>query len=160
GPTHITGNRITIDKYIRRVRLQPDRITHMDETLTFEDVRSAAARIAGQAHVTPVLTSRSLDEAAGARVVLKCENLHRVGAFKFRGAYNAISRLSPETRARGVLAYSSGNHAQAVALVGRLLGAPATIVMPSTAPAIKRDATEAFGATVVPYDATTESREE
>ena len=83
---------------------------------------------------------------------LKCENLQRVGAFKFRGAWNAISRLSPDVRARGVLAYSSGNHAQAVALVGKLLGAPTTIVMPATAPAIKREATEAFGAAVVAYD--------
>jgi threonine dehydratase len=126
---------------------------------TFEDVQSAAARLAGHAHVTPVITSRSLDEACGARVFLKCENLQRVGAFKFRGAWNAISRLSPDVRARGVLAYSSGNHAQAVALVGKLLGAPTTIVMPSTAPTIKREATEAFGAAVVPYDMQTESRE-
>ena len=126
---------------------------------TFDDVQSAAARLAGHAHVTPVVTSRSLDEACGARVFLKCENLQRVGAFKFRGAWNAISRLSLDLRARGVLAYSSGNHAQAVALVGKLLGAPTTIVMPATAPAIKRDATEAFGAVVVPYDPNTESRE-
>jgi threo-3-hydroxy-L-aspartate ammonia-lyase len=131
----------------------------MSDPVTFEDVQSAAARLAGKAHVTPVLTSRSLDEACGARVFLKCENLQRVGAFKFRGAYNAISRLSPDVRARGVLTYSSGNHAQAVALVGRLLGAPTTIVMPATAPAIKREATEAFGATVVAYDPATESRE-
>ena len=107
-----------------------------------------------------MLTSRSLDEASGGHVYLKSENLQRVGAFKFRGAYNAISRLSPEVRARGVLAYSSGNHAQAVALVGRLLGAPTTIVMPTTAPAIKRAATKAFGATVVPYDPQHQSREE
>jgi threonine dehydratase len=126
---------------------------------TFDDVQSAAGRLAGHAHVTPVITSRSLDEACGARVFLKCENLQRVGAFKFRGAWNAISRLSPDLRARGVLAYSSGNHAQAVALVGKLLGAPTTIVMPATAPAIKRQATAAFGATVVPYDPRTESRE-
>jgi threo-3-hydroxy-L-aspartate ammonia-lyase len=126
---------------------------------TFRDVQSAAARLAGHAHVTPVVTSRSLDEACGARVFLKCENLQRVGAFKFRGAWNAMSRLSPDIRARGVLAYSSGNHAQAVALAGKLLGAPTTIVMPSTAPAIKRAATEAYGATVVPYDVRTESRE-
>jgi threonine dehydratase len=131
----------------------------MEDTITFDDVRSAAARLAGRAHVTPVLTSRSLDEASGARVFLKCENLQRVGAFKFRGAYNAISRLSPELRARGVLAYSSGNHGQAVALVGRLFGAPTTIVMPATAAAIKREATAAFGATVVPYDPATQSRE-
>jgi threonine dehydratase len=131
----------------------------MTSSVTFVDIQSAAERLAGQAHVTPVITSRSLDEASAARVYLKCENLQRVGAFKFRGAYNAISRLAPEVRARGVLAYSSGNHAQAVALVGHLLGAPATIVMPATAPAIKRAATEDFGATVVPYDPATQSRE-
>ena len=126
---------------------------------SFTGAAPETARLAGRAHVTPVLFSRSLDQASGARVYLKCENLQRVGAFKFRGAYNAISRLSPDLRARGVLAYSSGNHAQAVALVGKLLGAPTTIVMPAAAPAIKRDATEAFGATIVPYDPATQSRE-
>jgi threo-3-hydroxy-L-aspartate ammonia-lyase len=131
----------------------------MPDSVTLDDVRSAAARLAGQAHVTPVMTSRSLDEACSARVFLKCENLQRVGAFKFRGAYNTISRMSPEVRARGILAYSSGNHGQAVALVGRLFGAPTTVVMPATAAAIKRAATAAFGATIVPYDPRTESRE-
>jgi threo-3-hydroxy-L-aspartate ammonia-lyase len=131
----------------------------MPDSVTIDDVRSAAARLAGQAHVTPVMTSRSLDEACGGRVFLKCENLQRVGAFKFRGAYNTISRMSPEVRRRGILAYSSGNHGQAVALVGRLFGAPTTVVMPSTAAAIKREATAAFGARVVAYDPLTESRE-
>jgi threo-3-hydroxy-L-aspartate ammonia-lyase len=128
-------------------------------SVTFDDVQSAAAQLAGHAHLTPVATSRSLDEACGAPVFLKCENLQRIGAFKFRGAWNAISRLTAEERARGVIAYSSGNHGQAVAFVSRLLEAPATIVMPATAARIKRDAAEAFGATVVPYDPKTESRE-
>src|SRR3954452_8625442 len=97
---------------------------------TADDVHAAAARIAGVAHRTPVLTSRTLDQRTGATVFFKCENLQRGGAFKFRGAYNAISRLSAEERKRGVLAYSSGNHAQAVALSGRLLGVETVIVMP------------------------------
>lgn len=104
-------------------------------------------------------TSHTLDEALGAHLFLKCENLQRMGAFKFRGAYNAISLLSPEERARGVLAYSSGNHAQAVALACRLLGAKATVVMPKDAPAAKRRATEEYGARVVAYDPATEQRE-
>ena len=91
---------------------------------TFHDVESAAARIAGVAHRTPVVTSRSVDERTGARVFFKCENLQRAGAFKFRGAYNALSRLTADERRRGVLAFSSGNHAQAVALAGKLLGVP------------------------------------
>jgi threonine dehydratase len=128
--------------------------------VTFADVQSAAARLVGAAHVTPVATSRTLDEAVGARVSLKCENFQRVGAFKFRGAYNAISRLSEEERRRGVLAFSSGNHAQAVALVGRLLGVAVTVVMPDNAPAAKRAATEGYGARVVPYDPETQDRRE
>ena len=131
----------------------------MAETVTIEDVRAARERIAGQAHVTPIVTSRSLDARAGAEVVLKCENLQRVGAFKFRGAWNAVSRLTPAQRERGVIAYSSGNHAQAVALAGRLLGVATTIVMPAAAPIIKREATSDFGATVRLYDPATESRE-
>jgi threonine dehydratase len=127
---------------------------------TFTDVLDAAQRIAGIAHRTPVVTSRTLDERLGARVFLKCENLQRMGAFKFRGAYNAISRLTSEERARGILAYSSGNHAQAIALASRLFGAQATIVMPDDAPAVKRRAVEGYGATVVPYDPATEVRED
>ncbi|WP_433873469.1 threo-3-hydroxy-L-aspartate ammonia-lyase [Saccharopolyspora sp. CA-218241] len=126
--------------------------------LTFDDVRAAAARLDGVAHRTPVLTSRSLDERAGARVFLKCENLQRVGAFKFRGAYHALSRLDPDQRRRGVVAYSSGNHAQAVALAARLLGTAAVIVMPSDAPPAKRAATEGYGAEVITYDRYTEDR--
>jgi len=128
--------------------------------VTFEDVLSAARRIAPEAKVTPVLTSRSLDERLQARVFLKCENFQRAGAFKFRGAYNAISKLSDAERARGILTYSSGNHAQAVALASRLLGAKATVVMPADAPAAKRQATEGYGARVVAYDPAREDREE
>jgi len=129
-------------------------------TVTFDDVEAAARRIAGAARVTPVMTSRSLDERLRARVFLKCESFQRAGAFKFRGAYNAISRLSEAERRRGVLTYSSGNHAQAVALAGRLLGAAATVVMPADAPAAKRQATEGYGARVVAYDPAREDREE
>ncbi len=118
----------------------------------WERLLAARDRLRGIANVTPVVTSRTLDEKVGARVFLKCESFQRVGAFKFRGAYNAISRLSAAERARGVLAYSSGNHAQAVALAGRILGVPTTIVMPADAPAIKRAATEGYGAKVVEYD--------
>jgi len=121
-------------------------------------VDSAAELLAGVAHRTPVFTSRTLDERAGARVFLKCENFQRVGAFKFRGAYHAISRLSEEQRRRGVVAHSSGNHAQAVALAGRLLGAPTTIVMPADAVAAKRAATAGYGARIVDYEPDTESR--
>ena len=128
--------------------------------LTWDDVAAAAARIAGAARQTPVMTSRTLDERLRATVFLKCESFQRAGAFKFRGAYNAISRLSPAERQRGVLTYSSGNHAQAIALASRLLGARATIVMPGDAPAAKRQATEGYGARVVAYDPATERREE
>ena len=128
--------------------------------VTFDDVARAAERLEGIAHRTPVATSRTLDERLGARLFLKCENLQRVGAFKFRGAYNAIARLSPEERAHGVLTYSSGNHAQAIALASRLLGVSATIVMPNDAPAAKRRATEAYGASIVPYDPKKETRED
>jgi threonine dehydratase len=128
--------------------------------VTFDDVARAAERLQGIAHRTPVATSRTLDERLGAHLFLKCENLQRVGAFKFRGAYNAIAKLSPDERARGVLTYSSGNHAQATALAGRLLGVSATIVMPENAPAAKRRATEGYGAIIVPYDPEKEKRED
>jgi threonine dehydratase len=128
--------------------------------VTYDDVEAASGRLDGIAHRTPVATSRTLDERLAARVHLKCENLQRMGAFKFRGAYNAISRLDGEERRRGVLAVSSGNHAQAVALASRLLGAPATVVMPANAPAAKRRATEGYGARVVEYDPSTQNREE
>jgi len=126
----------------------------------FDQVRSAAERLAGVAHRTPVVTSRTLDERAGAEIFLKCENFQRVGAFKFRGAYNAISRLTPEEREHGVLAYSSGNHAQGVALAGRLLGVATTIVMPKDAPVTKLAATRGYGATVIEYDRHEVSRRE
>jgi threonine dehydratase len=128
--------------------------------VSFEDVQAAAERLQGIAHRTPVATSRTLDERLGASVFLKCENLQRMGAFKFRGAYNAVARLSATERARGVLTYSSGNHAQAIALACRLLGAQATIVMPENAPRAKRCATEGYGARIVAYDPAREKREE
>jgi len=126
---------------------------------TYDDVAAAARRLDGVANTTPVLTSRTLDQRLGARVFLKCENLQRVGAFKFRGAYNALSRLSPAARAAGALAYSSGNHAQAVALAGSLLGIDTTIVMPRDAPAVKLAATRGYGAEVVTYDRAHQRRE-
>jgi threonine dehydratase len=119
---------------------------------TFDDVRASAERLRGVAHRTPVVTSTTLDERTGARVALKAESLQRVGAFKFRGAYNTIAQLDPDARRRGVVAFSSGNHAQGVALAARLLGAPAVIVMPSDAPALKLAATRGYGAEVVTYD--------
>lgn len=126
---------------------------------TADDVRRAAIQIARAAHRTPVLTSRTIDEHVGARVFFKCENLQRAGAFKFRGAYNALSRLTLPEQRRGVVTYSSGNHAQAVALAGRLLDIPRTIVMPSDAPHVKKAATIAYGGEVVEYDRARESRE-
>lgn len=127
--------------------------------ITLEDVRAAARRIDGVVHRTPVITSRSLDEATGLTVSCKAENLQRAGSFKLRGAYNRISSLAPEVRKRGVVAYSSGNHAQAVALAARLLGIPALIVMPEDAPSVKREATEGYGAEIVTYDRATGDRE-
>ena len=126
---------------------------------SFADVEAAAQRLSGVAHRTPLITSRTFDGLVGARVVLKAEGLQRMGAFKFRGAYNAISQLSPEERARGVVTSSSGNHAQAVALASSLLGAKATILMPSDAPASKRAATEGYGARVIEYDRYRDDRE-
>jgi threonine dehydratase len=114
----------------------------------------------GQANQTPVMSSRTLNEITGAEVFLKCENYQRVGAFKFRGAFNAMSRLSEDQRKRGIITHSSGNHAQAVALVGRLLGIKTTVVMPNDAPVIKRDATQAYGATIVDYDPREDTREQ
>jgi threonine dehydratase len=125
----------------------------------FGMVKDAAARMQGVANRTPVMTSRTLSECLGAEVFLKCENFQRIGAFKFRGAYNAMSRLSDEERRRGVITFSSGNHAQAVALVGKLLGIRTAVVMPRDAPVIKREATEAYGAAVILYDPQEQSRE-
>ncbi|MDN7947837.1 threo-3-hydroxy-L-aspartate ammonia-lyase [Burkholderia multivorans] len=127
---------------------------------SFDDVAAAAARIAGHAHRTPVMTSRTVDDALGAQVFFKCENLQRMGAFKFRGAFNALSRFDAEQRRRGVVAFSSGNHAQAIALSARMLGIPATIVMPQDAPAAKIAATRGYSGTVVTYDRYTEDREQ
>lgn len=124
-----------------------------------EDVAAAADRIAGVANRTPVFTSRSLDERLGASVFLKAESFQRGGAFKFRGAYNTVASLSPDELARGVVASSSGNHAQALAIAARLAGAKATIFMPKDAPASKRAATEAYGARVVEFDRYTDDRE-
>jgi threonine dehydratase len=125
----------------------------------FNQVRDARRRLAGQAHETPVMTSRTLDDRCGANVFLKCENFQKIGAFKFRGAFNAMSRLSAEQRRRGVVTHSSGNHAQAVALVGRMLNIDTTVVMPENAPAIKRNATAGYGARIVAYDPQKASRE-
>ncbi len=126
---------------------------------TFDDVAEAARRLEGVAHRTPVLTSRTADAMTGATLFFKAENLQRGGAFKFRGAYNAISAVPAEVRARGVLAFSSGNHAQAIALASRLLGVPAVIVMPEDAPAVKVEATRGYGAEVVSYDRYSQDRE-
>ena len=127
---------------------------------TYDDVVAAAERIRGHAHKTPVITSRTVDEEFGAKVFLKCENLQRMGAFKFRGAYNALSRFDDRQRRAGVVAFSSGNHAQAIALSAKLLGIPATIVMPHDAPAAKVAATKGYGGNVVIYDRYTEDREQ
>ena len=124
------------------------------------DVAAAAERIRGHARRTPVETSRTLDARLGAAVFLKCENLQRVGAFKFRGAMNALIKLGASNESRRVLAYSSGNHAQAIALASRIVGLSATIVMPTTAPRAKRRATEEYGASIVTYDPSREKREE
>ncbi|MEV7005381.1 threo-3-hydroxy-L-aspartate ammonia-lyase [Streptosporangium sp. NPDC051022] len=132
----------------------------MPQPPTYDDVRSAAARIAAHAHRTPVLRSRLVNESVGADVVFKCENFQRMGAFKFRGAFNALSRFTPEQRRAGVVTYSSGNHAQAIALAARLLDIPATIVMPHDAPAAKLAATLGYGGQVVRYDRYTKDREE
>lgn len=127
---------------------------------TYDDVVAAAARIAGHAHRTPVLTSRTANEQLGAQLFFKAENLQRTGAFKFRGAYSALSKLTAEQRQAGVVAYSSGNHAQAMSLASKLLGIPATIVMPLDAPQLKIAATRGYGATVVTYDRYKEDREQ
>jgi threonine dehydratase len=126
---------------------------------TADDVARAARQIAGVAHRTPVVTSRLADARTGARLYFKCENLQRAGAFKFRGAYNALSRLSAEEAHRGVVAFSSGNHAQAIALAGQLLDIPRVIVMPTDAATVKRMATEGYGGDVVVYDRDREDRE-
>ena len=122
------------------------------QSVTFDDVRVAAERLAGVAHRTPVLRSRTLDARTGAHALLKAENFQRMGAFKFRGAYNRLAQLTDAERERGVVAFSSGNHAQGVALAAQLLGVPAVIVMPSDAPVSKLAATRGYGAEVVLYE--------
>ena len=136
----------------------------MTLAITFDDVDAAAQRLQGHAHRTPVLTSRTADERTGARVFFKAENFQRMGAFKFRGAFNALAKFSPAQRERGVIAFSSGNHAQATALAARILGMPSVIVMPQDAPAAKLAATRGYqagqpGSEVVLYDRYTEDRE-
>lgn len=125
----------------------------------FEHILSAKERLQGYVNVTPIMTSRTLNRRAGAEIYFKCENLQRTGAFKFRGAFNSISKLSKAEKARGVITYSSGNHAQAVALVGQMLDIQTTIVMPNNAPETKRAATEDYGATIVEYDPEDTTRE-
>jgi threonine dehydratase len=134
----------------------------MNETLTlptFADVESAARQIAGTAHRTPVATSHTVNDRTGAEVFFKCENLQRAGAFKFRGGYNALSRLDADARTRGVVTFSSGNHAQAIALAGQVLDVPRVIIMPTDAPAVKIAATKGYGGEVVLYDRDREDRE-
>ena len=127
--------------------------------IDFDAVLAAARRLGGVAHETPVMTSATLNRMLSCEVFFKCENLQRIGAFKFRGAYNAMSRLTETEKRRGVVTYSSGNHAQAVALVGRMLSVPVTVVMPEDAPALKLSATKGYGAEVLTYDPVTGSRE-
>jgi threonine dehydratase len=131
-----------------------------DLLVDYDNVASARARLNGVVHRTPVLTSRTVDEQVQAAVFFKCENFQRTGAFKIRGGYNALSQLPPAQKERGVLTYSSGNHAQAVALAGRLLGIPATIIMPENAPAVKLEATRGYGADIITYDPEVITREE
>ncbi|BBV04551.1 threo-3-hydroxy-L-aspartate ammonia-lyase [Providencia rettgeri] len=126
---------------------------------TFQDMEAAARRIAGFAHKTPVLTSTTANKEFGAELFFKCENFQRMGAFKFRGAFNALSLLSPEQKKAGVIAFSSGNHAQGIALAAQLLHIPATILMPNDAPAVKVAATQGYGATVIRFDRYKEDRE-
>ncbi len=126
----------------------------------FENIKAAKMRLKGVANITPVFTSRTLNEILGAEIYFKCENFQRMGAFKFRGAYNCISQLSDSEKAKGVVTFSSGNHAQAVALVGRMLNIKTTVIMPDNAPATKLEASKEYGTTVVQYDPKTGSRKE
>ncbi len=128
--------------------------------VTYQNIEAAAQRLKGQAHVTPVLTSTTVNNLTKAQVFFKCENFQRTGSFKFRGAYNALSQLSDAQKQQGVLTYSSGNHAQAIALAGKLLNIPTTIVMPSNAPSVKLSATRGYGAEVILYEPSKTIREE
>lgn len=129
-------------------------------TVTIDDIEQAAQRLGSVAPPTPVFTSRQVNARTGAEVFFKAENLQRTGSFKFRGAYNTLSRLSPSQAAQGVIAYSSGNHAQGVALAGQILGIPTHIIMPADAPVVKQQATRAYGAEVILYERASQSREE
>jgi threonine dehydratase len=131
----------------------------MTNSVTYEDIQTAAHRIAGVVHRTPVMTSRILDDLAGRRLFFKCEHLQRVGAFKFRGAWNSVSQLTDEEASKGVVTHSSGNHAQALALAAQLRGIPAHIVMPSNAPTVKRAAVSGYGAHIIECEPTLEARE-
>lgn len=126
----------------------------------YEKVIEASKRLAGAAHKTPVFSSRLLNEHSGNEIYLKCENFQRMGAFKFRGAYNALSNLGPEAKAKGVVTYSSGNHAQAIALAGKLLNVATTVIVPSDAPAVKLKAAQSYGANIVLYDREKVARED
>ena len=126
----------------------------------FEKILDAEKRLSGVVNRTPVITSNTLNKIAGAEIFLKCENFQKVGAFKFRGAFNAISQLTDAEKSKGVITYSSGNHAQAVALVGKILGIKTTVVMPNNAPVIKKNATNSYGANIIEYDPEKETREE
>ncbi|MBD2436634.1 threo-3-hydroxy-L-aspartate ammonia-lyase [Nostoc sp. FACHB-110] len=128
-------------------------------SVTIDDITAAQARLAGIAHRTPILTSRTVNDRTQSQVFFKCENFQRTGAFKFRGAYNALSQLSPEQQQKGVITFSSGNHAQAIALAGKLLHIPTTIVMPDDAPAVKQQATRGYGAEVILYNRQESDRE-
>jgi threonine dehydratase len=130
------------------------------DIVTFADIEAAHQRLAGVANLTPVMTSRTANQIVKSQVFFKCENFQRMGAFKFRGAYNALSQLSEQQKQQGVLTFSSGNHAQAIALSGKLLGIPTTIVMPKDAPAVKLAATRGYGAEVLLYDRAEMTREE
>lgn len=132
----------------------------MKQAISFDDVGNAHSRLAGIAHRTPVMTSATADRSTGGTLFFKCENFQRMGAFKFRGGYNSLVQFSPEQRHKGVLTFSSGNHAQAIALSAAILGMRAVIVMPQDAPAAKVAATRDYGAEIVMYDRYTESREE
>jgi threo-3-hydroxy-L-aspartate ammonia-lyase len=127
---------------------------------TYADIKSAAQRLSGVAHHTPILTSQTVNDRTHSQVFFKCENFQRTGSFKFRGAFNALSQLSPEQKKLGVLAFSSGNHAQAMALAGQILDIPVTIVMPDDAPAVKQAATRGYGAEVIFYNRVSQRREE
>lgn len=132
----------------------------MPHNVTITEVQAAAKRLAGVAHRTPVLTSRTVNQRTDSQVFFKCENFQRTGSFKFRGAYNALAQLSEEQKQKGVLTYSSGNHAQAIALAGQLLNIPTTIVMPDDAPSVKQAATRGYGAEVILYNRKQTTREE